>query len=372
VTSDNEQPLTAPHSGPGAQDSGLPGPTPVEVEPEEPARRIAIVGEIPFAGSRVARALVRHGLAVGVLCPDSAAEQAVLRACAPGDAASPHVEPQARIEAVHGDLDSSAALAAVMHGADGACFISPVTMSGRAFRPWQHLHDVQQFVEAAQAAGVRKVVYHSALGAHVKAASRTLRDAAAAEEAVKAGATNAKQEAKNSLFRYYLARSGLLMGPADGFLSALIRSAKTSSPFAGVLGYGSTLVQPLHVDDFAECFARFFLERPEELEAGRYALAGPEIRTLLQLQDMALLRLGRTKLKYHAPLFVLGALAALSPRRAPVAGGKSEAVGLRERVSLLFDVFVTEHNDAPRLLGPGETLFTLKQTQEEVLAAAIG
>ena len=79
---------------------------------------------------------------------------------------------------------------------------------------------------------------------------------------------------------------------------------------------------------------------------------------------------------------VLGALAALSPRRPPATSGKprsgsrggiessSEPVGLRERLSMLFDVFVTEHNDAPRLLGPGETLLTLKQTQEEVLAAA--
>lgn len=416
--------------GIGPQDSVLPSQAAVEVKPEAAVCKVALVGEITFAGSRVARALAQHGFAVRVLCPDPAAEQAVLKAATSPPRSSsppregvgggePGVEPQANIEVVLGSLDSPEALAEVMRGVDRAGFVSPITMAGRAHRPCQHLQDVRLFIAAAQQAGVRKVVYHSALGALPKAASRALRDAAAAEEVVKAGAASAAQTTSptsshggegagaESLFTYYLARTGPLMGPADGFLSAFVKNAKSRAPFVGVMGYGSTLVQPLHVDDFARCFARFFLpgrssgpstgpedrpaEGPEELEGGRYALAGPEIRTLLELQDMALARLGRVKLKFHAPLFVLAAMAALSPAGAPVTSGKlpaysspragggngkrggiaalPEAVGLRERVSLLLDLFATEHNDAPRLLGPSRTMLTPKQTQEELLSA---
>ena len=373
MISDNEQP----------QDSALSSQAPVEVRPEETARKIAVVGEIPFAGSRVARALARRGLAVRVLCPDSAAEQAVLRACAPEGTVAAGAEPQAGIEVVHGDLDSNVEIVKALGGAGGACFVSPVTMAGRAYRPWQHLEDIRRFMAAALVAKIRKVVYHSALGAHARAASCALRDAAAAEETAKVWAAGAEALAASPSFKYYVARTGPLMGPADGFLSEIVRKAKTGLPFMGVLGYGSTLVQPLHVDDFAQCCARFFSEQPEELEAGRYSLAGPDTKTLLELLDMALARLGRKKMKFHAPLFVLGAIAALSPRREPVASGNSQpgsrggisapprAVGLRERLSLLFDVFVAERNDASRLLGPAAALLTLKQTQEEVLAAHI-
>lgn len=350
-----------------------------------PVYKVAVVGEIPFAGSRVARALVRRGLAARVLCPGQGAERTVLDACAAGATASAGAAAGpgtavglGSVETVRGDVGSDNALAEALAGASGACFVTPVTMAGRAYRPRRHVEDVQRFVEAAQKSGVGKLVYHSALGAHAKAASRALQDAAAAEEAVRAARC-----------KCYLARTGPLMGRGDGFLSEIVRSVTSRWPLAAVLGYGDTVVQPLHVDDMARCFARFLLDRPEDLEAGRYSLAGPDTATLLGLHDMAASRLGRRKLRFHAPLFVLRALAVFSREDAPDEGGLEPGAcalchgaavpgpGLRprraclgERVNLLFDVFSAEHNDAPRLLGIGEELAKLRETQEEVLSAA--
>ncbi|MGD0092821.1 MAG: hypothetical protein ABSE73_23160 [Planctomycetota bacterium] len=370
-------------------------------QPQQSGLRVAVLGEIPFAGSRVVRALVKQGLAVRVLCPDAEAEQTVLSAgraagvspasgaaAAEGTAASSGVGPQsadsgcASVEVTRGSLDLPPAVLEVLQGADGACFVSPITMAGRMYRSSQHLADVQLFLETVLTTGVRNVVYHSALGAHPKAASRALRDAAAAEEAVKAAATSSKKADSSLLFKYYLARSSTLMGLSDCFLTEILRTAKASSPFVGVSGYGSTLVQPLHVDNFAQCLARFFSDRPEELETGRYALAGPETATLLGLLDQTLARLGRPKLKLHAPFFVLRLLSAFSPNEAPGTSDKSQSSGrggiasasaspgLKERTDLLLDEFCTDHNDAPRLLGPGETLCTLEETQKQILAAA--
>ena len=95
------------------------------------------------------------------------------------------------------------------------------------------------------------------------------------------------------------------------------------------------------------------------MSPGYYSLAGPEALTLLDLLDIASERAGRMKFKFHVPLFVLQLMTSLN-----------RAEGFKERVSLLYDTFFTEHNDAPKLLSPGESLITPKQAQEEILATA--
>jgi len=322
---------------------------PVEAKAGEPVIsgavvKVAIVGEIPFAGSRVVWALLHRGLAARVLCPDEKAEQTAL------DAAAAHPGAPGGVEVVRGDLGSPAALAQVLEGAGGACFVSPITLAGRMYRPASHPQDVTRFVEAALAAGVQKLVYHSALGAHAKAVSRTLREAAMAEDTV-----------KTAKCKTYVARTAPLMGPGDRFLTEIVGTALKPMPFACVLGYGSTAVQPLHVYDMARCFARFYDDRPEALQPGRYSLAGPETTTLLDLLDAVSARVGHGKLKFHAPLFVLELLGALRK-------GSESA----ERVNLLFDTFQAEHNDAVRLLGEGGTLATIEQAQRDILSATAG
>ncbi|MCY3023359.1 MAG: NmrA family NAD(P)-binding protein [Planctomycetota bacterium] len=313
----------------------------------EMPRRIAVVGEIPFAGRALVRALVRRSLPVRVLCPDEQADQATRSA---GEVqVVPETWPKGTlaVEVARGDLDSPTALAAVLEGAYGACLLSPITMDGRVYRAQQHLEDVRRFVQAAQNAGVQKLVYHSALGAHVKALSLTLRAAAAAEEVI-----------RPAQCRSYLVRTGPLVGPGDGFLSNIVDAVRRPSPSVIVWGYGSTTVQPLHVDDMGRCMARLLVDKPEELQPGRYSLAGPETVTLLELLDRAAARLGRSKLRFHIPLFVLRLAVLVNPSQ-----------GFRERVDLLFDGFCAEHNDAPRLLGPGDELVPLKQTLDALLAA---
>ena len=310
----------------------------------EAVRKIAIVGEIPFAGKALVCALLRRGLAARVLCPDNAAETAIRDA----EAASASKAGSAGVEVVRGDLDSMDALKSTLQGAYGVCFVSPISMEGRIYRAAQHVDDVRRLVEAAQNAAIRKLVYHSALGAHPESQSRALQQAAEAEEVIHAS--------KCEDFRV---RTGPIMGRGDRFMTEIVKTAASSLPFVKVLGYGSTTVQPLHVDDFARCLTRFFVDQPEEMSPGYYSLAGPEALTLLDLLDIASERAGRMKFKFHVPLFVLQLMTSLN-----------RAEGFKERVSLLYDTFFTEHNDAPKLLSPGESLITPKQAQEEILATA--
>jgi uncharacterized protein YbjT (DUF2867 family) len=311
----------------------------------EAVRKIAIVGEIPFAGKALVAALLRRGLAARVLCPDNTAEVAVREA---ESAAIAQGVGSPVVEIVRGDMESADALKNALQGAYGVSFVSPISMDGRIYRAAQHVQDVQRLVEAAQNAAIRKLVYHSGLGAHPESQSRALQQAAEAEEVIHAS--------KCEDFRV---RTGPIMGRGDHFMTDIVKTAVSGLPFVKVLGYGSTTVQPLHVDDFARCLTRFFVDQPEEMSPGYYSLAGPEALTLMDLLDIASERAGKMKFKFHVPLFVLQLMTVVN-----------KAEGFKERVSLLYDTFFTEHNDASKLLSPGERLITPKQTQEEILAAA--
>jgi len=314
----------------------------VEVTPEEPPRKIAVVGEILFSGKALITTLLRQGFSVRVLCQDEAADVAALSAKPSGGNGA------GSIETVRGALDSGQAIEASLAGAYGVCFLSPITMRGRMYRGPQHVEDVRRLVSAAQNGAIRKLVYHSALGAHPQSQSLALRQAAEAEEII--------HGAKCEDFRV---RTGPLMGRGDGFLSEIVNSVRSSNPILRIWGYGSTTVQPLHVSDMAQCVARIFLDQPEALQPGFYCLAGPEITTLLDLIDSASARLSKSKLKIHIPLFALKLMTSLG-----------QGTHFREQVNLLFDAFYTEQNDALKLLTPGRQLLTPKQAQEEILAGA--
>ena len=310
-----------------------------EAPPPRPPRVIALVGEMHFSGAAVVSVLLEKGFTVRALCPDETSESAVRRA---GQATT-----QGTLNCIRGSLDSAGAIGESMAGAFGAAFVSPIALSGRTYRGAQHLEDVRRFCDAARSAAVKRLLYHSSLSAHPVSAAPCLSQAAAAEELVHAIGVE--------VFRL---RTSVLMGPGDRFQSDVVRTAQSGSPCAGVLGYGGTMLQPLHVRDMAQCVARIFSDDPQPLTPGVFSVAGPELTTPMDLLDMALQKLGRFKLKFHAPLFVLKLLAS---------GSSHE---FKEKVALLFEGFCTDRNDSARLLGPLYRMITPLQSQEQILAAS--
>ena len=316
----------------------------VEVQPTMPQppptpKVVAVVGEIPFTGLAIARELIRSGTTARVLCPDAETEAALTRACPANGLAE--------LQCVRGTLESDA-LKSVLAGAYGVAFVSPISLNGRIYRGAQHLDDARRIAQAADAAGVRRLLYHSALGAQPVSPTLALSQAAAAEEIFAAMDCDT-----------YRVRTSVVMGRGDGFQSEYVAQAKSGSPVMGMLGYGSTNVQPIHVNDLAKCVARVFDPSRGAISPGVLCIAGPEMTTPLDLADLALARLGRIKLKIHTPLFVLRTLAAV----------RGDAA-FKEKVNLLFEGFCTDHNDAFKLLGASVQLITPQQSQDEILAAA--
>jgi uncharacterized protein YbjT (DUF2867 family) len=311
------------------------------------AQLIALAGEMSFCGRAAAGALLKRGFTVRALCPDEAAEQAVRAGTAKVFEALTEAERATALQFVRGTIESPDALGALLQGAHDACIFSPITMDGRRYRPSQYLEDVKTFTTAAHQAGARKVVCHSALGVSQKPGSETLRESAAAEAVV-----------KSSGVQGYLLRTGPLMGLGDAFLERFLVQARAGSPVACVLGYGSTLAQPLHVDDFACCVVRMFLDKPTDLTPGAYELAGPDTVAYLDLLDLALARVKRAKLKVHAPLFALKLSTMVCRSRT-----------FKERVALLYEAFCTDKNDAPRMLEPRQKLISVSRTFDELVPA---
>ncbi|HLX63926.1 MAG TPA: NAD(P)H-binding protein [Planctomycetota bacterium] len=305
-----------------------------EVRPDA-VRRVAIVGEIPFAGRALAGALTASGAVARVLCPDSAVEAALK--------ALPNSH---NVELVEGDLGSPGAVSSVLKDVYGVCFLSPISMNGRIYRAKEHIDDVKAVVQAAELNALRKVVYHSAIGASVGANSRALQDAAAAEELV-----------SKSRCEDFRVRTGPLMGRGDGFLTEIVQRAKSAAPFMTVMGYGATIVQPLAAEDFGRALAHIFTATSDAPANGLYALVGPETHTLLELTDSALEILDRKKLKFHAPLTCL--------KLASAVGGNAK---FSERVNLLFDAFAVEQSDVAKLMGADIRLKTPSEIQRELVA----
>jgi uncharacterized protein YbjT (DUF2867 family) len=314
---------------------------PAPAAPVRAPRVVALVGEMLFAGSAVTKVLLEDGFTVRALCPDDAAEQALRRA-APQQS-------KGVLHCLRGSLDSADSLRDSLAGAFGAAFLSPIALTGRTYRTTQHLDDARRFCEAIRAEpAVKRVLYHSSLSAHPVSPAPSLSHAAAAEELV--------NTLDAEVFRL---RTSVLMGPGDRFQTEFLKSAKSGSPILGVLGYGATMLQPLHINDMALCVARIFSDDPRAMTPGVYSVAGPELTTPLDLLDLALAKVGRFKVKLHAPLFVLKLMAS-------VAGSQQ----FKEKVAMLFEGSCTEQNDSTKLLGPLHRLITPQQSQEQILAAA--
>jgi NADH dehydrogenase len=317
----------------------VPGaPPPVDVATGlVPARRIGIVGEIAFCGAEVAAAIAKIGLTPRVLCPDQASQKQLERAL-----------PAGGYELVEGDLGSASNVLTTLDGTYAAAFVSPIAMSGRLYRADTHLDDVKRFIAAAEKSALRSVVYHSSVAARKLAGSRTLREAAQAEELI-----------HGSRCTEFRLSTGPLMGLNDGFLSTLVARAKSGSPFMGIMGYGGAEFQPLYVGDFAQCVARLFDEK-DPIPPGVYGVTGPETTTWLELVDRALALASGFKFKFHAPMFAAKLYAALS--------GRTRHARLAEEAELAGERFALEKSDTERFLGK-TTLTTCAEIQKRLMAA---
>ena len=239
---------------------------------------ILVTGGTGLVGAAAVRELARRGKQVAVLSRDAAS---VARRF-----------PDLRLEARQGDVRDSESLRAAFQGVEAVinCVQFPNSPIENKRRGWTFEQIDEQGtmrqVEAAGAAGVRRFVYVSGVGAAPDAQKHWFVSKWRAEEAVRAGG-----------IPHVIFRPTWVYGPEDVALNRFLGFARRL-PFVPSFGDGKQLMQPIFIDDLGRLLANA-VERAEALDQ-TFEAGGPEqlpmndvIRTALELAGRRRLILGQ-------------------------------------------------------------------------------
>jgi len=192
------------------------------------------------------------------------------------------------------DVTRPASLAAAMAGADAV-----INLVGSFTGDLDSLQGrgAGRIAEAARAAGVRSFVHVSAIGADAESRTDYARTKAEGEDAVLAAFPQAT-----------ILRPSILFGPDDNFVNM----------FAGLISILPVLpvfapeapLQPLFVDDAAEAVATV-VANPAPHAGKIYEIAGPEVITMLALNERIAAAQQRRRLFMPLPDAISGVVAAL-------------------------------------------------------------
>jgi NADH dehydrogenase len=241
-----------------------------------PAHRVFVTGATGFVGRAVIHALRAEGHVVRCLVRRGSERD--LRGLE-------------AIERVEGDVLVRRGLEEGMAGCDTLVHLVGIIRehprTGATFTR-VHVDGTKHVLDAAVAAGVRRVLHMSALGTRPDARSRYHQSKWAAEEAV-----------RGSALPWTIFRPSVIYGRGDGFVSLLAGMVRRL-PIVPVIGDGRQRVQPVPVEQVAEAFARA-LALPATVKHV-YEIAGPDAVTMDELLDLIRAALGRRRvLRAHVP-----------------------------------------------------------------------
>ena len=239
--------------------------------------KVLVTGGTGFVGTHLVNTLLRRGHAVATLArtPERA-----------------HNRYNRGVEVVGGDVLEPGSLIRAAAGREAIVHLVGIIFETRrqSFDA-MHRQAVENVIAAAKPAGVRRLLYMSAMGAAADAPSAYSRSKAAGESAV-----------RQSGLDWTIIRPSLIFGPGDGFFSGLAPIVRGNPGFIPVIGSGQTRFMPVSVYDVARVFADS-LDRPETI--GRtYEVGGPQTFTLNELYREIALAVGKPrKPMIHFPLW---------------------------------------------------------------------
>ena len=243
------------------------------------ARTVTVFGGSGFIGRHLVQRLARLGwrVRVAVRRPDSALFLKPM-----GDVG--------QIVPVQANLRDDASVAAAVFGADAVVnLVGILYESGKQSFEAVHHEGARRVAAASRAAGAKRFVQMSALGAGVGSPALYARTKALGEQAVARAFPGAT-----------IVRPSVVFGPEDAFFNRFAQLAMFS-PFLPVIGKppSGPRFQPVYVGDVAEAIARA-LENPAA--AGKtYELGGPAVMTLADVLAQVLAWTGRPRIVAWLP-----------------------------------------------------------------------
>jgi NADH dehydrogenase len=276
-----------------------------------------------MVGSAVVAELLKRGEPVAVLGRDRAK---VAKAFA------------GTVEAREGDVTKPATLGPAFEGidivVDAVQFpTSPIEVprKGWTFEEVDYKGTVNQ-VEAAKAAGVKRFVLVSAVGAAEDGAKHWFRLKWQAEEAV-----------RQSGLEWVVIRPTWVYGPKDVALNRLLNFTNFL-PFLPMFGDGNQAMQPVFVEDVGRVVAEAAV-KPEAANQ-TFELGGPEVMSMNDVLKAGLEAKGRKRPILHQPMFVgrlIGTIASKLPITPPLTA---------DAVEFIASPAVADTSNLQRVLAP--------------------
>lgn len=243
-----------------------------------PPHHIALLGGSGFIGRAIARTLLSRTDAPLVRIVTRNAARARERAALP-----------AQVEFVEADVSTGpAAVRTATDGCDAVVNLIGLLHESSGMRTFERAHT--GVAQALARTGPPRIVHLSALGANPASRSVYARTKAAAEVALPTAV---------------VLRPSIVYGPEDAFFNRFAGMA-AYSPALPLVGGGTTLYQPVHVDDVANA-AVAALDAPPAI----YELGGKDTLSFRELMQMVLRVTGRSRALVSLPYPVAAAQGAM-------------------------------------------------------------
>lgn len=234
-----------------------------------------VTGANGFVGSYVVRRLARDKTPMRVLLRPNADASSV---SLPG------------VSVAKGDVQDQSSLGAAMSGVDSVVHLVAVPIErGRQTFNRVNVQGTRNAVSAARAAGVKRFIHMSALGASDDARYPYMHSKWLGEEIV-----------RSSGLDYTVLRPSAQFGEGDGFFSAFAGLIGISPFIFPSPGRGDTVFQPISVEDVAEAVARSLADPRTIGETVEFG--GPEHLTYDQMVRAVLDVMGKVRRIIHVPI----------------------------------------------------------------------
>lgn len=203
------------------------------------------------------------------------------------------------IEWVEADITQPESLRDAMRGVEAVIHTVAIAIEkgGRSYEDINYQGTVN-VVEATKAAGVRRFVYISQLGANASLPYRFLASKGKAEDYVKASSLD-----------WTAFQPSVIWGPEDEFANSFARLIPLTPLIFPIVGDESVRFQPVWVEDVADCVIQS-LDNPDTI-GQVFQLGGPEVLTLEEIERRTLQALGAKRIMIRFPMPLLRFFVAL-------------------------------------------------------------